>query len=109
LTPSYLIGKIRSHDVGESKDPGVAVLTLNDLRKGHINNFAAGDGEKLGDYIAEVYGTKIIYQTDKGRSFRLTQSSPSTPFSDRKELLPYLRVNPLREEIGDPKAPFGSK
>lgn len=106
LSPSYLLGRIRSRDVGESKKPGLSVLTFDDLIEGAINNFGAGDGEKLRDYLAEEYGIKLSVTPRNGRSLRLNQQySHSTPYVEWTELLPYLRVNPLREDT-TPQSPF---
>jgi hypothetical protein len=89
----------------KSTERGVAVLTVEDLSSGHINNFAAGDGIKLRDYLRERYGIKIAVRTPHGKSIRLTQTTPLTPYAER-DILPYLRLNPLKVGTATQQSPF---
>lgn len=107
LSPQYLLGRIRSSDVGQGKKPGLTVFTFDDLRGGAIDNFAAGDGEKLRDYLEEEYEVRLPHAPRNGRSFRLTEHgySPTTHYAEMTELLPYLRTNPLAGRTA-PQSPF---
>ncbi|TAL47417.1 hypothetical protein EPN87_02930 [archaeon] len=106
LDPAYLLSKIRSADVGTGKEAGLSVYTMEDLKRGAINYFAAGDGIKLADYINETYGVKLSFTPTNGSSFRLSEFYPNKPYAERKDMLQYLRVNPLREPIKDHGSPF---
>lgn len=100
LNPDYLKRRIRS------RESYVSVFTIDDLDiGGDINNFGAGAGKKLRDYLDEVYGIKLSVETPNGSSERLVQTIPLTPYADR-DMLPYLRVNPLRVDTLDSQAPF---
>ncbi len=105
FTPSYLLGRIRSSDVGESREPGLAVLTLDDLRYGDaMRNFAVGNNVILSDYLREQYGISIPTSSTNGKIFKLS-SSVKTPYRERTELLPYLSVNPLEGKT-NPQSPL---
>lgn len=97
LTPSYLLGRIRSRDVGELREPGLAVLTIDDLYGDAMKNFAAGNNVMLSDFFEHVYEIKIPTAPTNGRAFKLS-SSPRTAYANRTELLRYLSVNPLTTE-----------
>jgi len=99
LNPESLRGRIKS------TESGVAVLTVEGLLSGDINNFAAGDGIRLKDYLRERYGIKISVRTPHGKSIRLTQTTPLTPYAER-DSLPYLRLNPLRVGTAPQQSPF---
>lgn len=101
LSPNSLKSRIKSTEAG------VAVLTVGDLRSGHIDNFAAGDGIKLRDFLREQYGIDIKVRTPHGRSTRLVDTTPLTPYAER-DILPYLRLNPLRVGTAVQQSPFKS-